>query len=431
MLTPRQYRQLWYLPVLASAMALMMARIMAAARLLDVPSFATYSTGLLLSTTFCMLACLGLQSLLQRDMPVLLARGRHRGALVLLVQALLVAFACALAALLPAALASGTLQVSPALALAGVVHGLSQQAFVIATVESRSSGDAVRYGWQNLARAVLVMGTGIVAAWSTGSAMLMLLSEAVMSLLLVAGILLRIERRSGWPLTRLAALGHRSWRRVAWPTAGVMLAVSFATFALLNVDRWIAASWLSPVAFAQFAFAAIVLLVAQSAQSMVNASVYPMLSRRFGLRGPAAAYRLASGISLASLAAGALLAWPAQLIAEAVIRRWFGAYEPAIDLLWPLLAAGVLRVSDYWSGFLLICNHERHLLKVQVLACGAAGGAWLFLQSARGSFAPTALDICWLTLLLSATSHIASAASAFLLRSSLPARGKLSHAQPQ
>jgi len=66
LLTPRQYRQLWYLPVLASAMALMMARIMAAARLLDVPSFATYSTGLLLSTTFCMLACLGLQSLLQR-----------------------------------------------------------------------------------------------------------------------------------------------------------------------------------------------------------------------------------------------------------------------------------------------------------------------------------------------------------------------------
>ena len=139
-LTARRMKQLWYLPLLGTAMGLMMLRILAMARVLDVAGFGTYSAGLLISGTFCMLGCLGLQSILQRDMPVMLMRLRARAGLVLLLQCLLVALACASVGVLASGfvVSAGGL---PSLALVvGIVHGLSQQVFLLVTVESRSRG---------------------------------------------------------------------------------------------------------------------------------------------------------------------------------------------------------------------------------------------------------------------------------------------------
>lgn len=430
-LTRRQWQQLWYLPVLGLAMALMMLRIAGAARLLDVHAFAQYGTGLLMSTSFTMLGCLGLQSLLQRDMPILLARGRVRASLVLAVQALLVAGGCAAVGLLGASLSSVFSGVPSTLAAAGVLHGLSQQVFVVATVESRSRGEARRYAWLNLVRALLVVASGAAAALLTGSALVVLATEATVSLALVGAILLRTFAQTGWVVATLASLAWRTWGRVAWSTAGVMLAISFVSLALTSIDRWVAVSVLPSAAFAQFTFAGIVLLVAQSLQNMVNASVYPMIARRFALRGTGTAFRLACGVSVASLVATLLLAWPAERVTQAVIRHWFAPYLPAIELLWPLLAASVLRVSDYWSSFLMICNHERHLLYIQLGACTAAGASWMALQASRGSLAPTAQDICWLSFALAAASHIASAASAIALRATASSKRILPHAQPE
>jgi O-antigen/teichoic acid export membrane protein len=415
-LTARQLRQLWYLPVLAVALALMMFRIMLMARLFDLPGFAEYSSGLLLSTTFCMFGCLGLQSLLQRDMPILLARRRRRAALVLMVHAMLVASACAGALVVPAALGAGFVQLSPGLAALAVLHGLSQQLFLVVTVESRSQGEPLRYAMQNLVRAVAVVAAGAAAARVTGSPTWVIAAEALVSLLIVAGTLRAIERSSGWPMAALWRLARRSWQHVAWDTAMVMLAISAVNFALLNLDRLAAASWLPPAAFAQFAFAGLVLLVAQSAQAMVNASVYPMLARRFALQGPAIAFGLCARVSLVALAGGLLLAWPAYHLGALVIRRGFVAYEPSISLIVLLLAAAVLRLSDFWSSFLMICGHERRLLRLNLLVCGVGVLAWCAIEVALGGFAPTAPAFCRLTLVLAATSHLAAAIAASLLR---------------
>ena len=72
------------------------------------------------------------------------------------------------------ALASGfvvTVGGLPSLILAaGVVHGLSQQIFLLVTVESRSRGDPVAYAFQNFWRSLLVLCIGWVVASQTGSA---------------------------------------------------------------------------------------------------------------------------------------------------------------------------------------------------------------------------------------------------------------------
>src|SRR3954471_9310997 len=135
-LTPRRARQLWYAPVLAAATALMMVRLLAFARVMDLPGFAQISAALLVSSTFTTLGCFGLQSLLQRDMPVLFVRGREWAARVLLAQSVAVAYASALVAMLTAYAAPFDFGSPANLVALGVVHGLSQQLFILASVES-------------------------------------------------------------------------------------------------------------------------------------------------------------------------------------------------------------------------------------------------------------------------------------------------------
>src|SRR6202047_3435213 len=92
--------QLWYVPLLSSAMALMLIRTLVAARILDVNGFAKFSGALLVSSTFCMLHCLGLLQLLQRELPIQIVRHREVAGQKLIAQCLLVASGCAILGLL-------------------------------------------------------------------------------------------------------------------------------------------------------------------------------------------------------------------------------------------------------------------------------------------------------------------------------------------
>lgn len=147
-LSPHRLRQLWYAPVLGLAMGLMMVRTLVMAKLLSVPSFAQYSGGLLVSSTFCMLGCLGLQSLLQREMPVQIVWHRERAAVVLLMQCLIVTTGCAIIGLLLVAAGFSVAGLTSNFLAIGIFHGLSQQVFLIATVESRSRGESLYFARQ-------------------------------------------------------------------------------------------------------------------------------------------------------------------------------------------------------------------------------------------------------------------------------------------
>lgn len=418
--TPRQLRQLWYLPLLAAAMAMMMARVLLMARLLDVPGFARYSAGLLVATTFVMLGCLGLFALFQRDMPVMLARGRSRRAMVRMMQCLLLAGALA-GALIVLALPLGGAEFSADVIGWGLATGLSQQVFLLATTESRSHGEPVRYAWQNLWRAVAILGASGAAAAASGSAAWALAAEAIVSLALSAAIVAAASRRAAIRVRVLAGAAARGWRRLPWRAALVFLALSLATASLMQVDRWLSASLLGTEAFAQYAFAGVAVLIAGAVQSMVNASVYPMIARRYALAGRAVAFALGARVSLAVLAASLLLCLPAYALAAFAIGRWYPAYLPALALLPVLLPVCAARVSDFWSSYLAITGHERKLLALN-LAVGALGcAAWATAMASRaGAAAPQPVDFAWLALVLAAGSHVTAAIVATLTRGEAP-----------
>lgn len=405
-LTPARLQHLWYVPVLGAAMSLMLLRLLVMARLLDVEAFAAYSAGLLVSSSFLMLACLGLQSLLQRDLPVAIVRGRERAGAVLLVQCCIVGMLSAAIVMAPiGALLPTVAGLDPGMLALSIWHGLAMQVFLLATVESRSRGEPLRFSWQNFVRSVLLVTSGALMALWVGKAAWVLAAEMFLSLGLALGFARRQFACARRPATIIIAVAWHRLQRLPWRAALSLLAVSFVSFLMVNADRWLAAEALSKPSFASYAFAWTVLLVAQSAQVLVNASLFPMLSRRFARFGHQATFSAGARISFALLLAGTAVALPAWAVLDYAVSRWFPAYSEAREILPVLLGVAVLRVSDFWSSVLIIAGLEGRLLRVNLLGLMLGLGVWFGGCTAAGVGYTGPVQIAWLAATLAACTY--------------------------
>ena len=125
--------RLAYAPVLAVSLVIMMARLLVLARLLPLGEFGHLSQGLLVSGTFSMVGCLGLQFRLQRELPVLLLNGERRAGIVLTIQCILVTLGCALVGVACVIVGGATIKVSVLPLIVGIVHGRIQRLAVLGT----------------------------------------------------------------------------------------------------------------------------------------------------------------------------------------------------------------------------------------------------------------------------------------------------------
>jgi O-antigen/teichoic acid export membrane protein len=393
--------------VLALATALMMLRLFALARLLDIPSFAQLSAALLVSSTFTMLGCLGLQSLLQRDMPIMFVRGRERAARVLLGQSVLVAYASALVAMLAALVVPMNFGSPANLVALGIVHGLSQQLFVVASVESRSRGEPLRFAVQSLVRSLVIVAAVLATARIARSAPAVVVAEALVSLAIAHGLLWETMGRAMSGVAATARIAIDRMRRVDWRAAWVLLLVSLLAFALTYADRWGAASALGAHDFANYAFAGTILAIGLSAQSLVNASVYPMLARLYAREDRRACFSLCSKLSLIALGGGLVLAVPAYFALEFAMRRWYPAYDIALSLVAPFLVVAALRVSDFWSSYMMITGLQDRLLKTNMLAGAAAALLWIAMARPWNAAGRTPGQFALLAVLLAVIGYAA------------------------
>lgn len=394
-------------------MGLMLVRLLLMAHLLDVPAFAVYSAGLLISSSFCMLACLGLQLLLQRELPVMIVRRREHAGGVLMMQCALVATVCAVVGAAAVAAGGVTLAgLSPALLALAMIHGLSQQLFMVATVDSRSRSQPLRFARQNLDRALVVLTAGGTVASLGGQAATVLATEAGLSLLLAVSLLRQQLNAIPLRMTAAAALAMRRLRRIAWRPALALLAVTSLAFLMINADRWLAAQTLPASVFATYAFAWTVLMVAQSVQVVINASVFPMLARRFASDHSGAAFSISARASLVILACAALAALPLWALLDHAIVRWFAAYDEARSLLPVFLVIAVLRVSDFWSSYLIVVGRETLLLQLNLLSTATGATAWwLIARPADNTL--RAEQVALLALLLAVSGYAMAAWTAW------------------
>lgn len=397
-------------------MGLMMVRILVMAKILDIPSFAQYSGGLLASSTFCMLGCFGLYPLLQRELPMQMVRRREQAGAILLVQCLLVAIACAVIGILLAAVGVSVIGLSSALLAVSVLHGLSQQVFLAVTLESRSRGQPLQFAQQNLERAGIALAVGVGVGVVLQSATAVLLAEAVVSLLLTLKTFRGVLQRSRIKAMVVFLLATRRIGRIPWSSAIALMAVMFVSFAFLNADRWVAAQLLQPTAFALYAFAWTLLLVAQSMQAVINASFFPMLARRFASAGSSASFSLCARASIGLLLACAVVSWPVGLLLNAVVLRWFPIYVESTSVIGVFLWVAALRISDFWGSYLIIVGKENRLLLVYLAVGILVCVGWIYAVQPWANEAPAIDEIAWLAVALSVVGYLASFLTAWSAR---------------
>lgn len=415
-LTPHRMRQLWYAPLLVLAMGLMMLRMLVMARVLDVQAFAQFSGGMLISSTFCMLGGLGLQPMLQREWPAQIVRGQELRALMRASQSHLVAVATLVIGCLAAGLGLSPPGMSAGLLAVGLLHGLSHQVFLVSTVESRSRGDALRFSWQNLIRAIAALGLSVGAALLTGSAQAALAIDALVTLALSLEYTRRSFAHVRLGIRPTIILAARQLRTVPWRSALTMMLVLTASFATLNADRWIASAVLDVAGFAQYSFAWIVLAIAQAAQVIVNASVFPLVARRFAEQGRPAAFRVCWLASGGVLAAGVVAGVGCLVLLPLVVSRWYPQYVDSLVLLPWFLAVAILRASDFWSSFMLICGLESSLLRINLVGTALVLAGWALLVRPWGR-SPLAMEhVAGLALALTVLLFVAIAGASWRAR---------------
>lgn len=352
--------------ILALAMIIMMIRPLLVAYLLNQSEFASYSTGLLISSTFCMLGCLGLQTVIQKQMPIDLHLGNNNKSLILLIQGILIAILCLFIGGSICFFSPMLLTLGPLGIFVGIINGFSQQVFLLATIESRSVGKYVIFSLQNLFRAFLVILTTLFVAYFIGSAIVTLLVESLVTIIISYGILYRIFNHYDISILNTVVEAMKKILSINWESSLALMLIMILAFALTNIDRWLVVISLSPKAFANYAMAGIILLGAQSLQVIINSAVFPSLAKMYATGNKKHTFAFAKKNSIYFLLIGVAGSVPGFFLIKQIILYIYPNYYGAILIIPILIFVAILRMSDFWSSYLIVVGEEKILLLIDI-----------------------------------------------------------------
>lgn len=391
-------------------MALTMVRVLVYARILSNHEFAELNIVLIISTLFTTFVGFGLFSDLQRKMPIDLQRKKATLAIARLMLAVAGTLAVALAGLplMLTGVALGSLTVTAG--AVGILHGLSQQLFLVATTESRSARETARYSYQSLIRAILIISVAVPIGIYTGSAITALTTEALLNFAASGATLVRMTSRYSVGGGEIRRHCSALWKRMSLQDMAFLVLISFVVATSSNFDRWLAAKLLPTTEFALYSFAAIITLVAFSTQALINAAIYPAISARFAVS-MGSAFRMSAKSSCAMLALGLIACIPGIPLARWIILTYFPNYLDAASLIAVVSISGVFRLANFWTGFLVIAERQRLALFTNLIAILLPLSAWTLLST------PSTSSIAILALAVSVCSFLFSMLGAFYVRS--------------
>jgi O-antigen/teichoic acid export membrane protein len=408
-----------YLPLLGVSAAVSLAKLMVYARLVSADEYGAISQMFLIGNTFGIVGSLGFYLLALRELPGLHVRRREFAMAVLLAQGVLVSTASTLAAglvLIPfAAAGASVLKVGgPGLAI-GLFYAWAQLCFQIATTGARSRLEMTRYSADMAARAILTTAAGVAVIVFGRHARAVVLAETLVTMAASLWTGAGVVSRTGIAGARLARLAARRLRLAHWRSSIVLMLGSLLGFLTSAADRWLAAFFLDLKQFGYYAFAWTSIAMAQTFQFLINASLFPLISRRYWAASSREAFRLTAALSLGLAGLGAAAAALLAPFIGVAVDRFFPQQTGAVALVEPLLIAAVLRVADFWSSFLLVIRRETLLLNLQIATLIGAGAIYWVATLGRGEI-PTAQSLALLAVGLAAGNFVLCGAAAWLNR---------------
>jgi O-antigen/teichoic acid export membrane protein len=407
------------MPLLGVSAVVSLAKLMIYARLVSADEYGAISQMFLVGNTFGIVGSLGFYLLALREMPGLHVRRREFGMAVLLTQSLMVSTLTTLAAslvLIPFASAGvSSLKIGGLGLTVGLFYAWAQLCFQIVTTDARSRLEMTRYSADLALRAIVTTAAGVAAIVLAWSSYAVVLAETLVTLAAALWIGAGVVARARIAFAKLAWMAARRLKLAAWRASIVLMLGSLLGFLTSAADRWLAAFFLDLKQFGYYAFAWTSIAMAQTFQFLINASLFPLISRRYWASSSREAFRLSAYLSFGLAALGAVAAAALAPFIDLAIDRWFPQQTGAVALVEPLLIAAVLRVADFWSSYLLVIRRETLLLNLQIATLTGVGAIYWIVTLGRGQ-APTAQSLAGLAVALAAGNFTLCGAAAWLNR---------------
>jgi O-antigen/teichoic acid export membrane protein len=264
----------------------------------------------------------------------------------------------------------------------------------------------MRFASDNLIRSVLIFFTIWLSASLTQSSSMTLLFEACVTIFVSAWMYLAIFKNVAIQ-NKAKVIWNTSIRtlsKVKWMETLTLLGISMVGFAASNTDRWVAAENLSHDGYAMYAFGGVILILAQSLQSVIGVSFFPYIAKLYGLESKNKAGQISLKFSLGAIIGGLLLSMIAEPAVNMGIAFFFPKYIDVASYVGFFLVVASFRASDFLSGFLIIDGRERHLLAINVLAI-LSGLGMLIGASAVLNLSMDVTLILWMALIASAVNY--------------------------
>lgn len=415
----RALRFFSYTPLLGLSAVVSLAKLIVYARLVSADEYGAIAQMFLIGNTFGVVGSLGFYLLALRELPGLHVRRREFAMAIMLGQAVIVSTASALVAAIFIVPFGESGLVAARIGGLGIVVGLfyawTQLCFQIATTEARSRLEMTRYSADIALRSVAAMAAGVAVILAGRHARVVVLAESVVTLILFLKVGAGVAARANLAAASLFKRAARRLKFAAWRPALVLMSGSLLSFLTSAVDRWLAAATLDLQQFGYYAFAWTSIAAAQTFQFLINASLFPLIGRRYWAKSAKDAFRLTAWLSLGLAGGGAVAAAIVAPFVGLAVARWFPHQAGAVALIAPLLIAAVLRVADFWSSFLLVVRREALLLKLQIVTLAAAGLVFAAALAASGR-PPTAQSLAWLAVGLAAGNFALCGAAAWAYR---------------
>ena len=179
------------------------------------------------------------------------------------------------------------------------------------------------------------------------------------------------------------------WNRIAQVSKKSipLLLASLLMYITSNVDRWFGVNFLSKTGYGELSFLMIFITAALSVQALLNAGLFPQLSRLHS-ESSLDALKFTRKFSLSLLVITLLLSFSLLLPIKYMVLKFFPHYGHLVHLIPVILIAACFKVSDFW-GSLLLLKRSRLLLISQcvsliiVFICFASG--FVFMGKDVGS----------------------------------------------
>jgi O-antigen/teichoic acid export membrane protein len=360
-------RFLLYMPVLVGASALMFVKTFVYARLFTVDSFGLLSQALLVASTFTNFAGAGLQLLGHKALPQYHARGDRESFDNLLASAIAI---CAVSGVLAVAAvgiaaASGSLNRGATFAVA-IVYAVAQYLFVLRLIEIKSELRFLDHSLLSITRAAAVLALGVVVALATRDITVTLAMESIVTLLLAAPL---VSGTRGQDVLRraLALPTEHRWLGANFGGALRLLWLQGTYTILYATDRWSGIALLTKHEYGIFALGLSIVALFETLQVIVNVSAYPLMGRMIAEGEHRRAFRFATLATVLVVVGGALCYMPFALFLDFLLHKYLPAYAEAAKVIKLAVAAGILRLADFYASYAVLRDSETRL----ALASGA------------------------------------------------------------